>query len=42
MGIVDMPTPAVLPASLKNRIEEANSSNAEITDINITEKWQTM
>ena len=36
-GIVDMPTPAVLPASLRNVIEEANSSNAEITDINITE-----
>ena len=28
------------PSKLKKRIEEANSSNAEITDINITEKWQ--
>lgn len=25
------------PSKLKKRIEEANSSNAEITDINITE-----
>ena len=37
MGIVDMPTLSSTPSKLKKRIEEANSSNAEITDINITE-----